>query len=67
MTIEQGKPYIPTYKKFESEYCRTLGSEKLCEHSCTKNEYMKMYQYTTWLEEQLEKFVDMKKREGYRF
>ena len=67
MNREQRKPYIPTFKSFEQEYCRDLSSEELCEHSCTDNEYMKMYNYTNWLEMQLEKFVDMKKREGYRF
>jgi hypothetical protein len=58
--------YIPTHKEFELEYTRSLGSEDLCEYSCTDNEYMRLYRYTKWLEKQLEKFVDMTMREGYR-
>jgi hypothetical protein len=63
---KQGEKYIPTHKEFEAEYTRSLSSERLCEYSCTEDEYKKLYGYTKWLEKQLEKFVDMTMREGYR-
>lgn len=65
--------YIPTYKEFEKEYYNDLSSDRRCEHTMKSNredllsQYRVQYSYTAWLEKQLSKFVDMKKREGYRF
>ncbi len=59
--------YVPTYKEFETEYVRDLNSEKVCEHTCSKDEYMKLYRYTSWLEDKYSKRVDMTKKKGYRF
>ncbi len=56
----------PTFKEFEPEYVRSLGSEELCEHSCSNNKYMVLYSYKSWLEDQLSKRVDMTMRKGYR-
>ena len=58
--------YIPTHKEFELEYYRDLSGEERCEHDTTTDEYMKLYNYCKWVEDQLSKRVDMTMRKGYR-
>ena len=51
---------------FELEMIRSFSSDRHCEYTQVSEERREMT-YRLWLEDQLEKFVDMKKREGYRF
>ena len=53
-------------KEFELEMIRSLSSDRHCEYTQVSEEQRELI-YRIWLERQLEKFVDMKKREGYRF
>ncbi len=64
---KMSEKYKPTHKEFEIEYIRDLSSDRHCEHVCSKDEYMKLYRYTSWLEEKYSKRVDMTKKKGYRF
>ena len=57
----------PTFKEYEKEYIRDMSSEQRCEYSCSTDEYMRLYRYTSWLENKYSKRVDMTKQKGYRF